>query len=286
MQKNLLGKTIFIIAVLLVFLFGIFGIPDNLSGDGLKQALLGRIHLGLDLKGGTHLILQVQVNEAVNGETDLVVERLKDGLRKANINYGEIFKPDPAGHPERIEIKGVPPEGNTPLHTLAAETFPEFDLTSGAENTFALSLKPPAVAKIQNDAVSQSIETIRNRIDKLGVSEPVIQEHGLGQHQILVQLPGVDDPARVKEIMQSTAMLEIRQAMDGQGYPSEAEALRAHGGMLPPGTIMLRGRSIGSRSEMATEQVYVVSRTAVVAGRDIRDASPGRKDTGAACCCR
>jgi preprotein translocase subunit SecD len=134
MRKNLLGKTIFIIAVLLVFLFGIFGIPDNLSGDGLKQALLGRIHLGLDLKGGTHLILQVQVNEAVNGETDLVVERLKDGLRKANINYGEIFKPDPAGQPERIEIKGVPPEGNTPLRTLAAETFPEFDLTSGAEN--------------------------------------------------------------------------------------------------------------------------------------------------------
>ena len=63
--------------------------------------------------------------------------------------------------------------------------------------------------------MAQAIETIRNRIDKLGVSEPVIQEHGLGQYQILVQLPGVDDPARVKEIMQSTAMLEIRQAMGG-----------------------------------------------------------------------
>ena len=281
MQKNLLGKTIFIIAVLLVFLFGIFGIPEKFTGEGLKQALLNRIHLGLDLKGGTHLILQVQVNEAVNGETDLVVERLKEGLRKANVNYSDIYKPDPTGHPERIEIKGVPPDGSTPLHTLVTETFPEFDLTSGAENTFVMTLKPAAVAKIQNEAVSQSIETIRNRIDKLGVSEPVIQEHGLGQNQILVQLPGVDDPARVKEIMQSTAMLEIRQAIDGQPYPSEAEAIRAHGGMLPPGAVMLRGRSMGTRNEVGAEQVYVVSRTAVVAGRDIRDASAGRKETGA-----
>ena len=77
---------------------------------------------------------------------------------------------------------------------------------------------------IKNRAVQQAIETIRNRIDQLGVSEPVIQEHGLGDYQILVQLPGVDDPARVKEIMQSTAMLEIRQALDGRAYGSEQEA--------------------------------------------------------------
>jgi preprotein translocase subunit SecD len=280
MQKNLLGKTIFIVVVLLVFLFGIFGIPKSFSGEGLKQALLSRIHLGLDLKGGTHLILQVQVNEAVNSETDLVVERLKEGLRKINVNYGEIFKGDPARQPERIEIKGVPPDANTPLRTLMSESFPEFNVASGAENSFVLTLKPEAVTKIQNDAVTQSIETIRNRIDKLGVSEPVIQEHGLGQHQILVQLPGVDDPARVKEIMQSTAMLEIRQAIDNQGYPSEADAIRAHGGMLPPGSVMLRGRSIGSTNGMATEQVYIVSRTAVVAGRDIRDARPDRDQSG------
>lgn len=280
MQKNLLGKTIFIIAVLLIFLFGIFGIPEKFNGDGLRQALLKRIHLGLDLKGGTHLILQVQVNEAVNGETDRVIERLKEGLRTANVNYAEIYKPDPTGHPERIEIKGVPPDGNTPLRTLVTESLPEFDLASGAENTFALTLKPAAVTKIQGDAVTQSIETIRNRIDKLGVSEPVIQEHGLGQHQILVQLPGVDDPARVKEIMQSTAMLEIRQAIDERGYPSETEALRAHGNMLPAGTVMLRGRSIGTGNDIAAEQVYVVSRTAVVAGSDIRDARSDREQSG------
>src|SRR5262249_35454488 len=127
MQKNLFGKTLFILSVLLIFLFGIFGIPKSLTGEGLKQALLERIHLGLDLKGGTHLILQVQANEAVNGETDLVIERLKEGLRRANVTYTDIFKADPVRQPERIEIKGIPPEGSTPLRTLVAETFPEFD---------------------------------------------------------------------------------------------------------------------------------------------------------------
>jgi len=91
-------------------------------------------------------------------------------------------------------------------------------------------------------AVSQAIETIRNRIDQLGVSEPVIQEHGLGQYQILVQLPGVDDPARVKEIMQSTAMLEIRQALGGP-YPSEQAALQEHGGVLPPDAVLMKGKN-------------------------------------------
>ena len=91
-------------------------------------------------------------------------------------------------------------------------------------------------------AVSQAIDTIRNRIDQLGVTEPTIQEHGLGEYQILVQLPGVDDPARVKEIMQSTAMLEIRQALGGP-YPSEQEALQAKGGVIPPDAVLLPGKS-------------------------------------------
>jgi len=108
-------------------------------------------------------------------------------------------------------------------------------------------MKPQALAELKNRAVALAIETIRNRIDQLGVSEPVIQEHGLGQYQILVQLPGVDDPARVKEIMQSTAMLEIKQVLGGP-YSSEQDALQQHGGVLPPDSLLLRGRSVGSRT--------------------------------------
>ena len=98
------------------------------------------------------------------------------------------------------------------------------------------------------------------------MSEPVIQEHGLGDYQILVQLPGVDDPGRVKDIMQSTAMLEIRQAMDGP-YTSEADAMAAHGGLLPANTVLLPGRTVTRTDEGPRQEFYVISRSSAVAGR-------------------
>src|SRR5579871_2304418 len=213
MKKNLLTKTVLIIAVLIVFLFGIIGVPSSFSGAGLAQAIQNRIHLGLDLKGGTHLILQVQVNDAINADTDRAAEQLKEELKKANVAFGDISKPDPQSHPEVVAIKGVPPESSGELRRVITDKFPDYDLTSGAQNTWTMTMKPSVALDTKKKAVQQAIETIRNRIDQLGVSEPVIQEHRLGDYQILVQLPGVDDPARVKEIMQSTAMLEIRQAV-------------------------------------------------------------------------
>src|SRR5947208_9252004 len=103
-------------------------------------------------------------------------------------------------------------------------------------------MKAQALSELKNRAVEQAIETIRNRIDQLGVSEPIIEEHGLGQYQILVQLPGVDDPGRVKEIMQSTAMLEIRQVVSGP-YPSQEAALQDKGGVLPPDSTLMPGKT-------------------------------------------
>src|SRR5256885_1263658 len=280
MQKNLLYKTLFIIAVLLVLAGGNVGIPDKRSGEGLKQSLLNRIHRGLDLRGGTHLILQVMVNDAVNGDSDATIARLKESLSKANIRYADISKPDPANNPGRIEIKGIAPEQAAQFSSIVADSYPSYNRGSAPGDTFVLTMKPANEKEVKDRAVAQSIETIRSRVDTLGVSEPVIEQHGLGQDQILVQLPGVDDPERVKEIMQSTAMLEIRQGIDNQPYTSEAEALKAHGGTLPLNAVLLHGNSVGSSNENA-EAVYVISRSSVVAGRDIRDAEPGKKDTGA-----
>jgi preprotein translocase subunit SecD len=278
MTKNLWIKTFLIAAVLLVFLYGIFGMPQKLSGDGLKSAILERIHLGLDLKGGTHLILQVVVNDAVNADTDRAIERLREDLRSRNLSYSEITKPDPVSHPEQILLKGVPPESSGDLRSLVQDRLPEYNLTSLAENNWLLEMKPTVANDLKNRAVTQAIETIRNRVDQLGVSEPTIQEHGLGQYQILVQLPGVDDPARVKQIIQSTAMLEIRQAISGP-YASEQEALKANGGMLPANAVLLKGRSIGSTGE-AQETYYIVTRSSAVSGTDLRQASPGRDENG------
>jgi len=279
MNKNLLAKTLLILAVLIAFLFGIFGIPSSLSGKGLLAALQSRIHLGLDLKGGTHLILQVQVNDAINADTDRSVERLKEALKSANIT-GEISKPDPTNRPELIVIKGVPPESSSELRRIVGEKLPDYELASGAENSWTLTMKPSVANDTRKKAVQQAIETIRNRIDQLGVSEPVIQEHGLGDYQILVQLPGVDDPARVKEIMQSTAMLEIRQAVNGP-YPNEQAAMQANGGVLPPDTVLMKGNALHPQSgEENTEEYWLISRVSAVSGNDLRTADAGHDENG------
>src|SRR6516162_9406371 len=277
MNKNLRWKVVVIAATLVVFLFGIFGIPQSWSGSGLLAAMTDRIHLGLDLKGGTHLILQVQVNDAVNADSDRAIERLKDELRSRKIRYADVSKSDPTNRPDKIVIKGVPPESSSDLRSLLSDRLPEYDATSGAENNWALAMKPQQLAELKNRAVAQAIETIRNRVDKLGVSEPVIQEHGLGDYQILVQLPGVDDPARVKEIMQSTAMLEISQAIGGP-FNSEQEAMQAHGGILPANAVLLKGKNIGGSNSQ--ESYWVITRASAVSGNDLRTADAGRDENG------
>jgi preprotein translocase subunit SecD len=244
------------------------------------QAIQNRIHLGLDLKGGTHLILQVQVNDAINADTDRVVEQLKDDLKKGNIAFGEISKPDPQNHPEVIAIKGVPPEQSGDLRHIITDKYPDYDLTSGAQNGWTLAMKASVATDTKKKAVQQAIETIRNRIDQLGVSEPVIQEHGLGDYQILVQLPGVDDPARVKEIMQSTALLEIRQAVKGP-YPSEQAAMQDNGGVLPPDTVLMKGSNgMHGQDNQSEEAYWLISKTAAVSGNELRSADAGTDENG------
>src|SRR3984957_1144625 len=247
-MKNLSWKLIVIAAVLLLFVAGIVGRPQEFSKDGLLASIKKQINLGLDLRGGTHLILQVQVNDAVNVDSDNAIARLKEDMRARKISYADIQKLDAANHPEAILVKGIPPEQTSDFKTIVTDRLPDYEASSGAENSWTVSMKPQNLADLKTRAVTQAIETIRNRIDALGVSEPVIQEHGLGQYQILVQLPGVDDPARVKEIIKSTAMLEIRQAMGGP-YPSEQAALQEHGGVLPPDTVLMKGKSIGTSGD-------------------------------------
>jgi preprotein translocase subunit SecD len=253
-----------------------------IKDHGLVAGLQQNIHLGLDLKGGTHLILQVKVNDAVRADANNAIERLKEDLRSGNVAYGEIAEPDPENAPERIAIKGVPPESSGELRRVVTDRLPEYDLASGADNSWTVTMKPSVLNDLKNRAVTQAIETIRNRIDQLGVTEPTIQEHGLGAYQILVQLPGVDDPARVKEIMQSTAMLEIRQSLGGP-YESEQAALQAHNGVLPADAVLMKGRGNPSRSADSAsnpDQVWLLSRSAAVTGRDLRNAQPNRDENG------
>jgi preprotein translocase subunit SecD len=282
MRKNLIPKTLFIIAVLLVFVYGIFLGTDPEKAiaawkqGGFRSAIQQNIHLGLDLKGGTHLILQVAVNEAVGAETDRVVQSLRDDLSKAGVTVTGISKPDPQNHPEVIKITGVSPDKVGALRSAISDNYPLYDLQSGVGNDYQLVMKPSELTQLKQRAVQQAIETIRNRVDQFGVTEPTIQEHGLGDYQILVELPGIDDQARVRDLISSTAMLEIRQSLGGP-YPDEQSALQANGGTLPPDAVILPGNTGQGGGQ---PEYFVVTRTSAVAGSDIRDAQPSRDENG------
>src|ERR1700761_2585515 len=134
MQKNLLIKTGIIVAILLIFIYGMLGIPKSFGKEGLKEALLQRIHLGLDLKGGTHLILQVMVNDAVGAQSDHAIELLKDELQKSKITFADIAKVD--NQPEKIVIKGAPLDASSTIRGIVSDRLQDYEVTAGAENSW------------------------------------------------------------------------------------------------------------------------------------------------------
>jgi preprotein translocase subunit SecD len=277
MKRNLVYRTLLIAAVVLACVGGIFGLPN--SWEKAKANAAQRIRLGLDLKGGTHLILQVHVEDAVKAETDQTVDRLKELLRRGEIRYDEIHHPEGT---TQILVRGVPSEQSREFRGLLNdERFSTiWDYASGANSEWSLRMKQSAVRSIQDDAVKQSVETIRRRVDGKGLKEPGIQQHGRGEHEILVQLPGVDDPAEVKELMQETGMLEIKEVKDQQAYSSPERARAAKGGVLPGGSIILRSVERNGAGADSGDQWYIVSRTSVITGRDLRTAQVGRDDFG------
>jgi preprotein translocase subunit SecD len=280
METKIRGRAIVILVVVLACILGIIGFPKNVQE--LKANLRSRIHLGLDLKGGTNLVLQVQVEDAVNITADEVLERLKDELKAKNIPYADIQSDNdktqtPPIH--RILIKGIPQERSTDLQNLATDQLSDWDLVRVPGDATArwLVLKVSSAATIRNDALQQAMDTIRRRVDALGVTEPQIGEYGEGDFELVVQLPGVDDPSRVKDIMQSTALLELKLVQDGP-YPSREAALAAHGGVLPPDTELVEG----SNRENGSDTWYVLNRIAAVTGRDLSGADPSHDQAGRA----
>jgi len=284
MKKNLNGKIALIVAVLAVFVFGIFGgawIPwPGQAPKPLKQAVTDRIHLGLDLRGGAHLILQVVVSEAVNAETDNTVGRIEQDLKTANLSFSQAYKPDPANKPEVIRLEGIAPEKASDVRSVLDTKYSnEYEVSGGGGDTsFTLTMKPMMLTALKKKTVQQAIETIRDRVDTLGVSEPVIQEYGLGDNQILVELPGIDDLDRVKSLIQETARLEIH-AVAGGPYKDEQEALASNGGVIPADEELAHGSgSVGAASE--SDSVWLLRRAYVVGGNDFRSADPGTDQNG------
>jgi preprotein translocase subunit SecD len=274
MRKNLTQKTILIVAVLLVCVLGITGIPSGFSATALKQSILDRIHLGLDLKGGTHLILQVMVDEAVGITTDSDASHVQQDLQSNGVTLppNSVIKPDPKGHPELIQINNAPlNSGNDIRSVLGSRYGQEYDIASNG-NTWTLTMKPTTEADLKNRALEQSIDVIRQRVDSLGVNEPVVQEYNLGSYQILIELPGIDDFNRVKDVIQSTARLEIH-LVEGGPYSSEQDAMQQLSGSVPYDSELVE--TAPGANPSGGVAWYEIRRAAEVGGTDIRSARVG-----------
>jgi preprotein translocase subunit SecD len=277
MKKNLKQKLLIIIGVLVVFLYGAFfgfDAPKFDAGQPLLSQLTQHIHRGLDLQGGVHLILQVQVKEAVGTETDNSVARIEQDLKTAKLTVSQVSKPDPANNPQSIRIEGINPAQFSAVQSLIDSKYSnEYDISGSGDNTLSVTMKPNVEKALDDKTVQNTIEVIRDRVDSLGVTEPVIQQYGLGDNQILVELPGISDIDRVRSIITSTARLEIHAVVGGP-YPDEQAALASVGGALPSDNELVHGSgSMATGSD--ADSVYVLQRVAIVAGTDFRSADPG-----------
>src|SRR5215468_4153819 len=284
MNPNLKWKAVFIAAVILVCIYGLVGLPNfPTSVAQIKDNFSKQIKLGLDLQGGTHLVLQVQVQEAIAQETDQMVDRLTKQLRDKNIRYDEVRRVDDT----HILVRNVESSQVSDFRDLVQQQYGSLwdSAPSGEPSSYTLTLKNSAIAQTKENTLAQSLETIDRRINALGLTEPTIQRRGRNENEILVQLPGEGDPARAKKVIQAGGQLELRLVEDPRTYSSQAEALSQHGGVLPAGTELMqedpKGRSAATQSPTA-DVWYLVQRAPVVTGRDLRGATESRSTSNPA----
>ena len=276
MSRTLMWRGVAIVVVILFCIFGIIGLPKS-KGD-LQANMQKNIKLGLDLRGGSHLVLEVQVQDALKVEADQVIEQLKEALRKASIDYSEIDRNDPTTVEDadtiQVNVRGIPDSNTGDFRRIVTENFPQWELAPVSGSDYRMNMRPTDLLTIKRDAVTRSIQTIEQRINGLGLTEPVVQPHGRSDadYEILVQLPGVDDPARVKDLMQTEGMLEICQVLSGP-YTSREDALAKNGGVLPLNSKLLQ--MAAGRGEL---DWYLLTRSPVITGRDLRNARPGRDE--------
>ena len=280
MTNNLKFRILVIAGVILVCIYGIIGIPkskDDIVGNWRKN-----IRLGLDLRGGSQLVLQVQLQDAFKAEADSAIDRLKDALRKAQVEYTDMQRNDPQSIKEadsiQINVAGVPATKAANFRQVINENFGDIWIPVQVNATdHRLTMKPSEALRLKDDALTQSINTIEKKINALGVSESSVQKRGRSdaEAEIMVQLPGVDDPARVKQILKTAAMLELSEVQGGP-FGSREEAMSSKNGILPLGSQILPGAIRPGQQR----EFYILARTPVVTGRDLRDARAQQGQNG------
>ena len=281
MRKNLTTRAVIIVATILICIYGIIGLPTSKSD--LMKNLNENIRLGLDLRGGSHLVMEVQVQDAVVGDARQTVERLQDELKKQNITWGSMDVSDAHSVSDAdnvaITIKGIAPTGSAAFRNIVSVDFPTYVLTTLNSTDYSMKMKPSDLVDLKRETVLRTIDTISNRINQLGVAESSVQQYGSSgsDYQILIQLPGVEDLARAKALIGTTAVLEITGVDKNHdtGFSSYEDGLAKLGGVLPLNERLLPAIP---RPGSQGQEWYLVNKTPVITGREMRNARPGQDD--------
>jgi preprotein translocase subunit SecD len=265
-MSNLRVKLITVLVVLVGFAaVGVYPMLAQWRGIKSPAVLMDKaLKLGLDLKGGVHLVLRVKTDDALRSETDLEMERLREDLTKKAVRTTNIATIDPV----RFKVEGVSPDQAATFRQAAAEIAVNFDRDSGSNGTYTFTMKPNIQVSLRSDAVVQGRETIERRVNELGVTEPSIAQQGTSGDQILVQLPGVTDVERAKEIIRSTGTLELK--IVEQGPVPTRESLLVNG-QPPAGMEVVPGASAPGDPSGGTVY-YLVRKVAAVTGKNLRNA--------------
>ncbi len=233
-----------------------------------------KIRLGLDLKGGAHLVLRVNTDDALRLETTTTMERLRDSLDKAGLT-GVTMN---VASPTTLQVSGVQPAQDSLFRSTAAEIETTFTRESGVNGSYTFTMKPAAAVQIREGAVQQAHQTIERRINELGVTEPTIATQGTNNDELMIQLPGVTDVPHAKEIIRSTAMLELDMVEAGP-MPTKEALLQQYNGQVPNNMKIVPGIE-SQPGETPSTVYYLLQRTPVITGADLRNAKPTLDENG------
>jgi preprotein translocase subunit SecD len=234
------------------------------------------ITLGLDLQGGIHLVLQVDEERAVEIAVDRTVNGVQEGLAEKKVSVESVKRVSPT----MIRVAVPNADARTQVQKLMDDAFPTFAEKTATDTALEYELREAEIKRIKESAVNQALETIRNRIDQFGVAEPLIQRQGL--KEIVVQLPGVKDPKRAKDLIKETALLEFKMldeaskvALDlPQRIPKgkEADVLKDFEGKIPEGDEILFEKVVDKETGRESRVPYLVKKRVMLAGDVLSDA--------------
>ena len=228
-----------------------------------RDGVPGKLHLGLDLRGGIHLVLQVVTDDALNATIDDAVQNSRNRIGDRGITVATVERVDPT----RFRIEGVDPVRVKDARDILRDYFRTgWEIREPSEGRFEVALTDAEVRRVKEQTVDEAIKTLERRINQLGVAEPVIARHGQGGDQILVQLPGVNDIEAAKRIIKTTAQLTLKMVADSA--PTREALLAAHQGRIPDNMEVVQGQGVSAGEPI----FYMVQREAVVTGRDLRGA--------------